>query len=59
MRVLVVPCEDGDAELESRLRGAVSRALAELGADAHVEVERCGALDRRGGKMQIVQALRG
>jgi len=59
VRVLVVPCADGDPGLESRLRGAVSDALAELGADASVEVERCGSLARRGGKIQIVQALPG
>jgi phenylacetate-coenzyme A ligase PaaK-like adenylate-forming protein len=59
VRVLVVPCADGDPELESRLRGAVSDTLAELGADARVEVERCPALARRGGKLQIVQALPG
>jgi phenylacetate-CoA ligase len=59
VRVLVVPCADGDPELEARLRHAVARALGELGADARVEVERCEALARRGGKMQIVQALPG
>ena len=48
VRVLVVPCGDGDPELEARLRGAVAQALGELGADARVEVERCGALARRG-----------
>ena len=55
VRVLVVPCGDGDPGLEGRLRGAVARALGELGADARVEVE----LARREGKMQIVQALPG
>jgi phenylacetate-CoA ligase len=59
VRVLVVPCADGDPELEARLGHAVARALGELGADARVEVERCEALARRGGKMQIVQALPG
>ena len=41
VRVLVVPCGDGDPELEARLRGAVSRALGDVGVDARVEVERC------------------
>ena len=59
VRVLVVPCADGDPELEARLRHAVAQALGELGADARVEVERCGALARRGGKLQIVQGLPG
>ena len=56
VRVLVVPCVAGDVELEARLRGAVTRALAEIGVDARVEVERCEALARRGGKAQIVVA---
>jgi len=59
VRVFVVPCGDGDPELEARLRGAVVNALGEAGADAHVEVERCPELARRGGKLQIVQALPG
>jgi phenylacetate-coenzyme A ligase PaaK-like adenylate-forming protein len=59
VRVLVVPCTDGDPELEARLCDAVARTLGDLGADARVEVERCEALARRGGKMQIVQALPG
>ena len=59
VRVLVVPCGDGDTELEARLRGAVARALAELGAEARVEVERRRALDRQGGKLQIVYAQPG
>jgi phenylacetate-coenzyme A ligase PaaK-like adenylate-forming protein len=59
VRVLVVPCGDGDAGLEARLRAAVARALGELGADARVEVERCRELARQGGKIQIVQALPG
>ena len=59
VRVLVVPCHDGDPELEARLRAAVGRALGEAGADARVEVERCPELARRGGKLQIVQALPG
>jgi len=59
VRVMVVPCHDGDAELEARLQAAVGRALGEAGADARVEVERCPELVRRGGKLQIVQALPG
>jgi phenylacetate-CoA ligase len=59
VRVLVVPCGDGDPGLEARLRGAVTDALGEAGADAHVEVERCQALARQGGKLQIVSARRG
>ena len=59
VRVLVVPCGDGDPELEARLRGAVTVALGEAGADARVEVQRCPELARRGGKLQIVQALPG
>ena len=51
VRILVVPCGDGDPELEARLRGAVTRALAEAGADARVEVECCGELARRAGKL--------
>ena len=31
VRVLVVPCGDGDPELEARLRGAVAQALGEAG----------------------------
>ena len=56
VRVLVVPCGAGDPELEARLRGAVSRALGAGGVDARVEVERCAAIARRGGKAQIVVA---
>jgi phenylacetate-CoA ligase len=59
VRVLVVPCREGDPELESRLRGAVAQALAEAGAEARVEVERCHELTRRGGKLQIVHAQPG
>ena len=59
VRVLVVPCHDGDPELEARLGAAVTRALGEAGVDARVEVERCPELARRGGKLQIVQALPG
>ena len=50
--------DDGDPELEARLRGAVAQALGEAGADARVEVERCSELARRGGKLQIVVACR-
>jgi phenylacetate-CoA ligase len=59
VRVLVVPCGDGDPGLEARLRGAVAQALGEVGADARVEVERCGELARRGGKLQIVHSQPG
>ncbi len=59
VRVLVVPCHDGDPGLEARLQGAVARALTEAGADARVEVERCRELARRGGKLQIVHARPG
>ena len=59
VRVLVVPCGDGDPELEARLRGAVAQALGEAGADARVEVERCDELARQGGKLQIVRARPG
>jgi phenylacetate-coenzyme A ligase PaaK-like adenylate-forming protein len=59
VRVLVVPCGDGDPELETRLRGAVADALAQAGADARVEVERRRELARRGGKLQIVHAQPG
>jgi phenylacetate-CoA ligase len=57
VRILVVPCGDGDPELEARLHGAVTRALAEAGADARVEVECCGELARRAGKLQAVVGL--
>jgi phenylacetate-coenzyme A ligase PaaK-like adenylate-forming protein len=57
VRILVVPCIDGDPELETRLRGAVARALGEAGADARVEVERCRELSRRAGKLQVVVGL--
>jgi phenylacetate-CoA ligase len=57
VRILVVPCHDGDPELEARLRGAVARVLGEAGADARVEVERRGELARRAGKLQIVVRL--
>jgi hypothetical protein len=53
----VVPCHDGDPELATRLRGAVARALGEAGADARVEVECCGELARRAGKLQVVVGL--
>ncbi len=57
VHVLVVPCGgDGDPELEGRLRGAVTQALDELGADARVEVERRSELARQGGKAQLVVA---
>ena len=59
VRVLVVPCDDGDSELESRVRGAVAGALGDAGAEAHVEVERCQALARQGGTLQIVFARQG
>jgi phenylacetate-CoA ligase len=57
VRILVVPCHDGDPELATRLRGAVARALGEAGADARVEVECCSALVRRAGKLQVVVGL--
>jgi hypothetical protein len=57
VRILVVPCHDGDPELATRLRGAVARALGEAGADARVEVECCGELARRAGKLQVVVGL--
>jgi phenylacetate-coenzyme A ligase PaaK-like adenylate-forming protein len=57
VRILVVPCVDGDPELETRLRGAVARALGEAGADARVEVECCRELSRRAGKLQVVVGL--
>jgi phenylacetate-CoA ligase len=57
VRVLVVPCGDGDPELEPRLRSAVTRALGEAGADARVEVECCRELTRRAGKLQLVVGL--
>jgi phenylacetate-coenzyme A ligase PaaK-like adenylate-forming protein len=59
VRLLVVPCGDGDPELETRLRGAVADALAQAGADARVEVECRRELARRGGKLQIVHAQPG
>ena len=59
VRVLVVPRGDDDPGLEARLQGAVVRALAEAGADARVEVERCRELARQGGKLQIVHAQPG
>ena len=59
VRVLVVPCGDGDPGLEARLQGAVAQALDELGADARVEVERRLELARQGGKLQIVHARPG
>ena len=51
VRVLVVPCADGDPELEARLRDAVAQAL---GGSARTRASRssaCGALARRGGKL--------
>jgi phenylacetate-coenzyme A ligase PaaK-like adenylate-forming protein len=59
VRVLVVPCDDGDPGLEARLQDAVARALGAAGADAHVEVERRRELARQGGKLQIVHAAPG
>jgi phenylacetate-coenzyme A ligase PaaK-like adenylate-forming protein len=59
VRVLVVPCGDGDTELEARLRGAVTHALAEAGAEARVEVECRRELARQCGKLQIVHAQPG
>ena len=59
VRVLVVPCHEGDPGLEVRLQGAVVRALTEAGAEARVEVERCRELARQGGKLQIVHARPG
>jgi phenylacetate-coenzyme A ligase PaaK-like adenylate-forming protein len=59
VRVLVVPCHDGDPGLEARLQGVVARALTEAGAEARVEVERCRELARRGGTLQIVHARPG
>jgi phenylacetate-CoA ligase len=56
VRILVVPCGDGDPELEARLRSAVSRALGAVGVDARVEVERRRELARRGRKAQLVVA---
>jgi phenylacetate-CoA ligase len=57
VRILVVPCHDGDPELATRLRGAVAQALGEAGADARVEVECCSGLARRAGKLQVVVGL--
>jgi phenylacetate-coenzyme A ligase PaaK-like adenylate-forming protein len=59
VRVLVVPCGDGDPGLEARLRGAVAQALTDAGADARVEVECRRELARQGGKLQIVHAAPG
>jgi phenylacetate-coenzyme A ligase PaaK-like adenylate-forming protein len=57
VRILVVPCGDGDPGLEARLRGAVTQALGAAGADARVEVECCRELVRRAGKLQVVVGL--
>jgi phenylacetate-CoA ligase len=54
LRVLVVPCTDGDDDLELRLGGAVTTALDEIGVRALVAVERRTELARQGGKLQIV-----
>jgi phenylacetate-coenzyme A ligase PaaK-like adenylate-forming protein len=56
--ILVVPRRGPSDELESRLRDAVSRRLAELGADEpRVVVERREELPRSvGGKLQLVVA---
>ena len=58
LRVLVVPCAGGDADLdlEQRIGAAVGRAMDDLGADSPVLVERRDELARRGGKLQIVVA---
>ena len=58
LRILVVPCWNAGGGLEARLRGAVSRRLAELGVEEpQVTVERREELARSaGGKLQMVVA---
>ena len=58
--ILVVPCQRRRPGARRRACAARSRRRsAKPGADARVEVERCSALARRGGKLQVVQALPG
>jgi phenylacetate-CoA ligase len=58
VRILIVPRPAAGAELEARLREAVSRRLSELGvAEPRVAVERREGLTRSaGGKLQLVVA---
>ena len=58
LRILVVPRQDAGGGLETRLRHAVSRRLAELGVEEpQVTVERREELARSaGGKLQMVVA---
>jgi hypothetical protein len=58
LRILVVPRWNAGGGLEARLRGTVSRRLAELGVEEpQVTVERREELARSaGGKLQMVVA---
>jgi hypothetical protein len=54
VRLLVVPCSDADAELETRLRGAVGRGARRGGRRRAVLGRAARELARRGGKLQSV-----